>query len=830
MKTILRLIPGYTWPVVATLVALGSLVIVLARYTQSPVAFNSDDLVMVDFCDDLLAGDDLYGWHLPGAPSLFPDVLLLLPGRLAFSSVAHVFLLYSVLLYAGVAAALAWLAHEAGLRWRSAWTGAVLGIALVMAMNLDPASEFRMIHLPRPGSHLGLMPIGLLTAAFFLRSARTGFRLIPSVFLAVVVGFAAFSDRLLLVQFLAPAGVALFLGRVVGLVSTRRLLAGALFAAMVVSVSVLVRFGLDRYGIHFIELDRGGSLVAIGWKGVRPHLARLWHDLHDQRVLQAVLVAAFVAQVACCVAGWRRMRNGQGGGGLLFGATALLISASGIVPFVLMANAPLDSFERYCFSVTVVTPLLFLLLALVVLGESRIAWARGLKAVVVVLVATLVLRNLALQKPLTLHQPYPEWIAALDRAARETGCHKGFAGYWDARQARYLSREGVCLIQVGNEGKPWFHGSNPNRVISPVQGDRHIPDIQLAVVDPQSAHPFFIHARPFEAEYGPPVRKVPLGGRELWVYDRIESVNLRHFLNAILASRLEKSEHPIGPRNPSGLGRPRSGWRARRPDDSVVVLQPDQEVSLDFVGLQHGRLIDVSGDIDAVFAVTFYQGERSLGMVAVPPLPWCNNCHPVYGESMVHARLVPVPKAVVEQGWDRATVRYKGARPKAALAHFLVYPGRAELPVEDFTPHSPPRHYPADALLSTLPDPIIDHCRQAPRVLHHMVFGPYSTLPPGRYRVEYRLQVDAPDVAGSLVTLDIVGQEVLGKEIETHRELTGRDFDGANRMKTFSLFTDLDTQATGMQFRVLTHGRAGVTVESVDLVPITSTDKVAQRR
>src|SRR5262245_46905033 len=69
------------------------------QYLQNPFSFNSDNLYCLQFCDDLLHGREMQGFHVPAAPYLFPDMALLLPCAALTSNLSAVFFLYSALYY-----------------------------------------------------------------------------------------------------------------------------------------------------------------------------------------------------------------------------------------------------------------------------------------------------------------------------------------------------------------------------------------------------------------------------------------------------------------------------------------------------------------------------------------------------------------------------------------------------------------------------------------------------------------------------------------------------------------------------------------------------------
>src|SRR5215471_4839304 len=69
------------------------------QYLQKPLSFNADNLYCLQFCDDLLHGCEMQGFHVLAAPYLFPDMALLLPCVAMTSNLSAIFFLYSALYY-----------------------------------------------------------------------------------------------------------------------------------------------------------------------------------------------------------------------------------------------------------------------------------------------------------------------------------------------------------------------------------------------------------------------------------------------------------------------------------------------------------------------------------------------------------------------------------------------------------------------------------------------------------------------------------------------------------------------------------------------------------
>src|SRR5690242_14363806 len=122
MLTPLARLNQFAVPSLLALLLAAGILLLGHKYGTSPAAVNSDDLYAVSFCQDLLgSGYPMSGWHLPGAPYLFPDMALLLPCLWLSSDVAVAFLAYALAFNAALVAVVFWVAREAGLARRAAF-------------------------------------------------------------------------------------------------------------------------------------------------------------------------------------------------------------------------------------------------------------------------------------------------------------------------------------------------------------------------------------------------------------------------------------------------------------------------------------------------------------------------------------------------------------------------------------------------------------------------------------------------------------------------------------------------------------------------------------
>ena len=202
------------WAAVPSLLVISLLILcvflLVCGYLSDSGAFNSDNLLSSAQCDDLLHGRDVTDWHLPGAPYVFPDLIVLLPCQWLAPTLPLAFLAYCLILHLALAGSLAWLGRLSGLRWRTAIVAAGCGTIFLIASHLNKGMSDRACLLVHPGSHVAALVVGVFLLALTIHSLRR-----PSWSLAVLylllAGFGSFSDRLLVAQVLAPLALALIL-------------------------------------------------------------------------------------------------------------------------------------------------------------------------------------------------------------------------------------------------------------------------------------------------------------------------------------------------------------------------------------------------------------------------------------------------------------------------------------------------------------------------------------------------------------------------------------------------------------------------------------------
>jgi hypothetical protein len=662
------------------LVFLAALVLWGAGYGACASCFNSDDLYLVELCDYILNhGPNLVGWHLPPAPYLFPDLPLLLGCRLFVSNLAVLFLAYAVLFYSLLAVVLAWMGRECGLPWSRSFVVSLLGLALLFASHLDGTYPLQSVLLYKAGSHMGALLIGLFTVAQIARALRRGWSRLAVALTIAVVSLGVLSDRLLIVQFLAPLSVALGGAALRRLVGWKMAAGTVLLLAVSVVLSVLFRAGLTQGGVETVDISRRMPAASALWPlardlclaVVRLFQANPFHlyllGLHSTATLVVGLLLA------------RRGRRGQEGGpgrqgsNLVVALSLLLCLPCNVAGVLLTAltNPCVLILDRY-FLAGLVLPFVTLGLLSFALGPRAQRAVVGLLGLVV---GVLVVNGVRKAPPVAerlLQPPYPALARAVDQLVLEQGHKQGLAGYWTARRIHYLSRTRPPLGAILPNGGPMLHSGHPSQYLPPEADSvtRIAPSYIVltpgAPLDPDPAQ--------IVAEFGEPVEKRVVGSTQIWLYPAVHGPRFDRFLGAVAESLYRRTWRTAGPVAPVQLALPK-GVAARCRARNTLPLRPGESVEIRFAGPVRGDLIDVSGYAYDQYRVTFFKGSEALGQLAIPSVEWpVTLCR----DPGLHARLQPLPPGLAGRTWDRVVLTAGDTHPHPCLGHFLVLtaPGR----------------------------------------------------------------------------------------------------------------------------------------------------------
>lgn len=681
----LRAMRSWLGPLLFAGLYLAGLFLFAATLSRQSGAFGSDDLYCFSVCEDLLQGRDMQGWCFTAVPYIFPDLLLLLPCQALSCQLVVVILLYDFLFYSLLLAALAWVVRLLGFTWREGFLTACTGVLLLLIAHLDPAYRSMAGQMYQPGFHVGAILAGLLLMGFVLQALRSGIRTRTVLALLVLCPVAVFSDRLLIVEFLLPMLAGLCLLALLGAVSRDRLIALGLLIGTGMLLANGIPWCFQKMGM--ILMCSQMSLRRPHWEYLQPFFQQVYADMPNLILLPLHLLAGLAV-----VLSWRHVRGvgdfrttdlGQQpaesgnlhGPAILFVASVIILSPLSNVAAVFLHSYdnPLLLFvppaSRYLFAFWLL-PFLFLGLFVRLLpGGFGCHGGRCFRLAVVLLAAYRIIMFGAATDYLHFEPPYPPLAQTLDRLERERGPLRGLAGYWRARTMNFLTKERVWVRPAFANGVPWLHADNPNRFLADDPNDLTLPRYNFVIVSPHVE--IGLTADGIRSEFGEPAEKIAVDDEEIWLYERLASPRFERFLEALLAQRLCRREPYVSPLFPSSLGVPKPNrtrwWSARN-------VRPEQgeELEIRFDRPVNGGLIDVAANFNDEYQLGFYQGEKLLGWLPVPSVPWTGAVFS-YPPGGIQSRLVSIPDSLRKRSWDRVMVRSTGSSTERSLGHFLVF-------------------------------------------------------------------------------------------------------------------------------------------------------------
>ncbi len=785
--------------------------------------FNSDDLMCSDLCDDLLHGRSLTGWHLPCAPYLFPDLPLFAPCHLLAPNIAIEFLAYCLVFHLCLLAVLAWLGRLSGLGWRKALTAAGCGTVLLAVLHLNKESGDRASLLVHPGSHVGAILVGLFLLALTARALRYGQSWIGALVFVLAGGLGTISDKLVVVQFLAPVALAL-------IVLTAYRLIGVKQAAgqwVLLGASYLLALGikslLQGLGIQFMDikelgvnlLDSKPPFLHLNLGDLPPLLGRLYQGIERQYVLCALVPLHLVAALCLLRVHFSKPADTSGDAVLdrrvvLLAALVLLLSPLCIFGALLVGGmAQHYATYRYTLSCWFL-PCLFLPLLLGWLPGRMVRAASVLVPLSVVLFAAQ--RAMVLIPRIersAFEQPYPAVAQALDRLARQRGPLRGLGGYWLARSISWFSRENVAIDPLLQLAIPWFHGSNANRFLPADGDDLRIPGHQFLLL--HAGDRMCPSAGIATLAFGAPREKIVLGPDEIWLYDCLRSSALDRFLRSLLAERLRAHRPYIGPVSPACLAQPKAN-RTPAGARGTVVIDPQQPLEIRFATPISGQLIDLGANYSNQFDLVFYRGEERLGDLHVPAVPLTGASFERPG---IQARLLSLPAPLAANKWDRILVNPVAGTGNLCLAHFLVFAERLPDPLSHPDKFPPRVRLTANDLYPRLSQGG-DPSSIPPAGAETLICSPEVTLPPGRYRLDYAIKVEDNASASEVAYLGVLCHLPLRTLAE--RTLHADDFHRAGEYVTQTMTFEIAEETDFILFGLAALGGASVSLDHIDLI------------
>lgn len=811
---------------------------------QDPFGFNSDQLYCAHFCDDLWQGRDVQGFHMPGAPYVFPDMALLLFCRMLTSNVAVLFLLYSFCFYTLLIFVLMMICRRIGFFWEESFAIAGLGVAFLLAYHIDPAYDGSGLLLTYPGNHMGCFLMGLAVLAFTLRAVQTGYHWLSSALMVGVCGLSCFSDQLLIVQCLAPLGAAVLLLGICRVIPFRRVLITIALLALSVLLGMMIRKLFLQLGFVPMCLERKDPLFQIPLSDALQRFYANWClKGREQTATKILLLLHGLAGLAVLIIWSRQTRRSPDlstsryetptpamerprldRAAILLVALVLLLAPLANAAVLIVAGW-IEPFavSRYLYTWWFLPFLCLVLWARLLPGRL----VRFVPAIIVLLVAS---RLLTLPDGLSLDRitpRYPPLARVLDELARKHGPLRGFAEFWRARESHYLTQEQVAVVPVLPNGSPWFHAFNPNSFLSDDRHDTNIPDYHFVIFPTNKSEPG-PDPDQIAARYGKPVEIIPAGEYIIWRYESMRHRQLDLFLRSQIAQRLVREKPYLVPSEPVALRTPKRNLTPCEARGNIA-LQRGQELTIRFDKPVTGAMIDLSANYCDAYTLVFLHDGRELARARVPLVEW-TGAEFVYCKPGLQSRLVPVPAACRSEGFNEVKLIPSGGSPSFVVGHFLVFD--EWIPYQSIEEQQLERYhrYEGEKLISP-PSPeitVVDeasasggHCRQATASYQGcMAYGPYTFLAPGRYRIAFALKVE--DNRSSDVVAAVDSCALRGERILQTRALRGQEFSAANRYQVFDFTIDIQDELDFVEFRVMAYGQTKVTLDYVDVTRLTS--------
>ncbi len=441
---------------------------------QMPVYFNSDTLYVPSIYRDLFINHNgIAGWHLNGAPNIFPDMILYFVIRSFFSSFIPAMFTYS-LLQVMILLILLMIVYKQFIGeadYTVFITGTLLMtlFLLVSLINKDFGYTFYMFSI---SYHMSAFLMALFCLIFlirFLKYNRTSALLI--MFFTAIV--AIINDRLFMVIFSIPVlslsvlilKDSLYRKRLIKVLAADVLSGGIalpLFTLLrfnspirIISLSWKVfSFDLIPASVKMFWGQHNDYLSKMGVSGIIDILFLLSLIIHsilltrkllsyfrnkDTDLPELIYLLLFVAITTITLvmplingsySGWDMLRYniyslylGVFSYGYLIYKFKQAIPAVHIQVFAVMAS-------------------LFLAVTVYTAHEFQ---KTGVKSG---------LHNF-------LHY-YPEKVACMDSLAWKYNLHNGIATYWEAKYTTMFSKKGLCVFTVYSNLNPWYHVMNEN--------------------------------------------------------------------------------------------------------------------------------------------------------------------------------------------------------------------------------------------------------------------------------------------------------------------------------------------------------------------------------
>lgn len=474
------------------------------------VLYHSDALYLPALYRDLAGGLDLRGWSLTPAPYFFPDMPLFfglnwLLGSFRLTIVAYG--LAQVLLFVAGLSALCRL-----MAGRSPHIQSLAPLAGALFFLYFYAAPFPVFSLVLASAHhFGVMVVGVgclgLVGATLARP-RVDRALIACVLTALLLSaLTVASDMLYTIHVLAPLLLSLWLLALLRRITYRRALCYSALGLALPAGAALGRT-LSRAETRF-------SLPPFSLQSLRAGLGQLadWvPSFWLPHPLLAIAAAGFLLAAGWVLARLLRERapSAQSSARLLVVSFLAFQILTGVLGVLYIGSVN----QRYLLPL-ILMPTFFgwpLLAAAAHRTAGRLdnRWGARIAAGAAALGCLAILAQTGSPQQIgQLADYYPELVRCVDAQARQRQLQSGLSNYWQAKYISMLSHNGLQVVQIDPQLRPWYWINNRRW---------YRQRFDFVIIDPAQAAEFRLDRAKIVGRFGPPDDSFACAGSEILVY------------------------------------------------------------------------------------------------------------------------------------------------------------------------------------------------------------------------------------------------------------------------------------------------------------------------
>ena len=511
-------------------------IILYSRYSE--VGLNSDVLSNHGICLDFVQGNyPISGLNLSKACSFFPEYLIYIPLLLILKEGGLSISAFLCAFYVSLAGLYGLLFRILISRLISSLFWGALSVNLLLFLQLFTTHQKYLWAWGMPGHHGGMVLNGLAITAFVLAAIRGGSWKSYRKPTTLLVFLSTFSDLLIIVQFIIPLGVCLYLFR-------HKLTGGKMLyrdynitAFAGISIAIIANLLLQLTQVFFFNYYIFKEVP--NPIGILSQLETLMADFWNHAWSQTggfIILFAIAVLLAILLRSTQRTLTECNRRLFQFYLTFVGLSIVFTLPSPILTGSWTDwnNVRYYINAFLLPSSVIFLHIGLL-FKATNLSTSLKLMYNVAGTVALLSITVYLGSKIdfVRLKFPYPDEIRELDVIAEKRDLKWGLAEYWNSNRIRYFSRRDLKVNHIRNDRLPyfwlnnsfWFYKTTP-------QEGLEWPEYSFIVAD--GLAPVILENR-----FGSPQETIKTNGFTLFIYDKSGSKRIREILEPAVRQRLK---------------------------------------------------------------------------------------------------------------------------------------------------------------------------------------------------------------------------------------------------------------------------------------------------